>query len=421
MKKLLGILGTITIAGSGMVGLVGNAPSPTKNEINSLQKNNLESLNRNKRDYRINRVSDKNLSVPRIRQLANYWCGPAIAESILSYFGLNTNQVLRNVNLNRAPGGPFTSFQHYLANLMQTRTHRNLNPDLWQSNQENDVLGTSVDSWTSVMNDFIRAENLNSGRQYSINQINYDASIRGIENRIRGSLENGTPVALAYRGNLPQNYNLNSEIDNHFIIIYGVYGVLGANMHEINSSSVLTFRYMDPWTGTNGTVDASLIRTLISNRDNSGNPLTSFLISYDNSNVSTQTQISRPNQTEWDMEMGNCNIGPVSQFVRANFYCNIKTRTERSYLNNNLSCPSDSNPYYEYHGKDNTNNDYFKVTGKSGHDRVELKMSLKTAVAFENFFHQNNKLKIKNYLKNLINHVEQKKWNLKWRKYFRYR
>ncbi|WP_338982487.1 hypothetical protein [Spiroplasma endosymbiont of Eupeodes luniger] len=41
MKKLLGILGTITIAGSGMAGLVGNAPATAKNEINHLQTNNL--------------------------------------------------------------------------------------------------------------------------------------------------------------------------------------------------------------------------------------------------------------------------------------------------------------------------------------------------------------------------------------------
>ncbi|WP_338981793.1 ribosome-inactivating family protein [Spiroplasma endosymbiont of Eupeodes luniger] len=52
MKKLLGILGTITIAGSGISGIVGNAPTSAKNEINSLQtsSNNLEKLNRNKRD-----------------------------------------------------------------------------------------------------------------------------------------------------------------------------------------------------------------------------------------------------------------------------------------------------------------------------------------------------------------------------------
>ncbi len=52
MKKLLGFLGAITIAGSGMAGLVGNAPasSATKNKINYLQtsSNNLENLNINK-------------------------------------------------------------------------------------------------------------------------------------------------------------------------------------------------------------------------------------------------------------------------------------------------------------------------------------------------------------------------------------
>lgn len=47
MKKLLSILGTITIAGSGMAGLVGNAPA--KNNINYQQTNNLETLKRNKR------------------------------------------------------------------------------------------------------------------------------------------------------------------------------------------------------------------------------------------------------------------------------------------------------------------------------------------------------------------------------------
>ncbi len=32
MKKILGFLGTITIAGSGMAGLVGNAPAPKYNK-----------------------------------------------------------------------------------------------------------------------------------------------------------------------------------------------------------------------------------------------------------------------------------------------------------------------------------------------------------------------------------------------------
>ncbi|WP_338981747.1 hypothetical protein [Spiroplasma endosymbiont of Eupeodes luniger] len=49
MKKLLGILGTITIAGSGIAGLVGNAPA--KNNIVYQQTNNLETLKRNKRQW----------------------------------------------------------------------------------------------------------------------------------------------------------------------------------------------------------------------------------------------------------------------------------------------------------------------------------------------------------------------------------
>ncbi|WP_342223904.1 hypothetical protein [Spiroplasma endosymbiont of Asaphidion curtum] len=57
MKKLLGFLGTITIAGSGMAGLVGNAPAPAKREINYQQKNNSENLIRNKREPKRSRTS----------------------------------------------------------------------------------------------------------------------------------------------------------------------------------------------------------------------------------------------------------------------------------------------------------------------------------------------------------------------------
>ncbi|WP_256444891.1 hypothetical protein [Spiroplasma endosymbiont of 'Nebria riversi'] len=40
MKKLLGLIGTITIAGGGMAGLAGNAPTLAKNNINYQQTNN---------------------------------------------------------------------------------------------------------------------------------------------------------------------------------------------------------------------------------------------------------------------------------------------------------------------------------------------------------------------------------------------
>lgn len=83
MKKLLGILGTIIIAGSGMVGLVGNATAPAKNEVNSLQTNNLENLIRIKRSN-----FSKYLNVPKIRQFHEWNCAPTSVESVLRYFNI---------------------------------------------------------------------------------------------------------------------------------------------------------------------------------------------------------------------------------------------------------------------------------------------------------------------------------------------
>lgn len=57
MKKLLSILGTITIAGSGIAGLVGNAPAPEKNNINYQQTNNLETLHRVKQGNTNSQIS----------------------------------------------------------------------------------------------------------------------------------------------------------------------------------------------------------------------------------------------------------------------------------------------------------------------------------------------------------------------------
>ncbi|WP_342224494.1 hypothetical protein [Spiroplasma endosymbiont of Asaphidion curtum] len=84
--------------------------------------------------------------------------------------------------------------------------------------------------------------------------------------------------------------------------------------------------------------------------------------------------------------------------------CN--NRNPRS-LNSNLMCYKNSSmidissleweideldPYYEYHGPGDMNNDYFRVKGRWGHDLVEFKMSLKTAIAFKKFFYNNRLL-----------------------------
>jgi hypothetical protein len=60
MKKLLGLLGTITIAGNGISGIVGNAPaSEIKSKINYSQTNNLENLNRVQRNICNNSYIEK--------------------------------------------------------------------------------------------------------------------------------------------------------------------------------------------------------------------------------------------------------------------------------------------------------------------------------------------------------------------------
>lgn len=85
MKKLLSVLGTITIAGSGTAGLLGNAPA--KNAINYQQTNHLETLKRNKRS-----TINLNLNVNKIRQIHNWNCAPTSAESVLRYFGISRIQ-----------------------------------------------------------------------------------------------------------------------------------------------------------------------------------------------------------------------------------------------------------------------------------------------------------------------------------------
>ncbi|UZQ29987.1 MAG: hypothetical protein OHM57_12450 [Spiroplasma phoeniceum] len=267
------------------------------NNIN-LQKNNLKKLNKIKKREAL--PNFLNLSVSKIKQLSAQWCGPAIGESILRYFGLNTDIILNNVNINHQR--TYTSFQHYLAYLMQTITNQNLNPDLTPTNSRYTYLGTLVDNWTNQINNFISSEYLNNNRQYSLTTINRNHNIGNIVSLIRNSLQNNTPVALAYRGYLPELFSENSnQIENHFIIIRGIRGVLSP------SGTNITIDYMDPGTGQYGSFSGLVLRLLISNSDDSGRALESFLISHIPSTISTESQISRPNQTE-SMEMGSHNV-----------------------------------------------------------------------------------------------------------------
>ncbi|WP_419334266.1 C39 family peptidase [Spiroplasma endosymbiont of Sarcophaga variegata] len=389
MKKLLSLLSVLTISGTAVPTTIAVSPYEKEKNINSdinyLQTNNLDTLNRNKRENNIN------LNVPNIVQADPDWCGPAIGESLLRYFNYNAN------NSNTGRGS--RNFQSTLAYSMRTNPQTNIG----SGTLVGIPLGTSVESWQYTINQIITTNNLNQGRQYSIQNIDRYCGNTHITNTIRNSLQNNMPVALAYRGVLPGSFSLHSNnTSNHFILINGI------------SYNNQTINYMDPWTGQFGTFDINSFWLLVSRDDSSGNHLQSYLI-YHDPNSQSENQIPNSNQTE-PMEIGNCG-GVIRQaIIENNLHCILGTRSKRDYLNNNLSCPSAANPYYEYYGNNNEKNDYFRVWGKSGHDGIELKISLKTALAFENFFQQNQSLEIKNYLENLIKHVEQKNdtWSGGW-------
>ncbi|WP_342223867.1 ribosome-inactivating family protein [Spiroplasma endosymbiont of Asaphidion curtum] len=98
MKKLLGILGTITIAGGGMVGLVANAQTLAKNEINYLKKssNNLENLKRNKRQN-INLEKENKLEKLSNEQTQNI---NLEKENIIKKDNLNNFTLSKTLNIN---------------------------------------------------------------------------------------------------------------------------------------------------------------------------------------------------------------------------------------------------------------------------------------------------------------------------------
>lgn len=102
------------------------------------------------------------------------------------------------------------------------------------------------------MNRYIRTNNLNNLRQYSsvrlhnsnlnnnVNEIriNYSDNYLEIGRIIYNSLNNNTPVPLAFTG----RFNSSENNRNHFILINGI----------TIASNNISFRYMDPDEGTSG-------------------------------------------------------------------------------------------------------------------------------------------------------------------------
>ncbi len=260
MKKLLSLLGVLTISGSAIPTTIAASPylkqEKLNSDINYQQINNLEILNRNKRDLK------KLKKIEPISQLGKMWCGVAVAEMILRYFDININSLISDIT-------PFQTnrlsfFQRILAFLMRT------------DNQ----IGTTPSDFLRILNNFILGHNLNNRRQYSIIDLeNRYNNHQEFYNLVSRSLNNNMPVAVAYRGTLPWD----TQNRNHFMLINGIEG---------DPSNLMTLRYnvIDPDPSGprppfgNSVISSSYWMPLLFSSNNNNNNL-NYIIAYTGSHM----------------------------------------------------------------------------------------------------------------------------------------
>lgn len=175
------------------------------------------------------------LPVPTVGQQGSVWCGPACAEAILRYFGLNEQRLIENnepLELNY----PYP-IQRLLARNMGTNTVPSVDTSL---------SGTHPLSVINVLNTFIRTYTLNSRRIYEyITLPQRYTDVRNFYNYITRSLENNSPAILGFNGSLPNGNQCTTQI-SHFIIIRGRTAVQDDNYNNV------AYYYMDPGVGTTG-------------------------------------------------------------------------------------------------------------------------------------------------------------------------
>lgn len=293
MKKLLSLLSVLTISGTAV---------PTTIAASHYQKEETKLENNKIRIKRTIRNIDLNANFPNVKQLRNMWCGPAVVEAILKYFGLNP------LLLNNIQGED--GYQSLLANRMQT----------------SDTIGTFPNNLLSVINQAINERNLNNRRQYSITTLpsNYGNHLQ-FYNLIRNSIENNVPVILAHNGILPStNNNEDTPNNQHFIVIIGI----TYNTEDPNSS---TYRYMDPATESVNSFRGYDLRNILNasnfNTDtNTLNRSSSFLLSYINPAQTISLNINQTEMMECDYGLGKNSITLMLQ----NYCSSENSRNTRS-------------------------------------------------------------------------------------------
>ncbi|WP_353487257.1 C39 family peptidase, partial [Spiroplasma phoeniceum] len=203
------------------------------NSVHIIKLNKINTINNTTKTPSLNRRTDNNnnriINLNSVIQQEDYWCGPAIAEAVLRYFGLQSANNNYNTQTNY-------QFQRTLTRLMNTQRD-----------------GTTMNDWIHGINNIILSNRLNYSRTYSINNFDLGYNDTNTTNRFYNlvyySLQNNVPVAFMYHG----SRRLNEEDHSHFILITGV----------TNNYNNAIYRYMDPWTGEFGTFNSSDINSFL--------------------------------------------------------------------------------------------------------------------------------------------------------------
>lgn len=296
-------------------------------------------------EFRVKTTRTNNSSYfPHTIQLHADYCAPASAEAVLRYFGLPQ---LRPFN-----SAFYSGLQETLAFLMQTKPTNG---------------GTNPYNFLSILNYFIRENNLNQNREYSMLEIDREFAVVSVVNLIQRSLEHNVPVVLAFTGrhpNIARNYHISDE-ECHFVVIF----VMTGNFNNDFSQSTLQFHYLETSTGQLSTFDAFFLQWLVIDH----HERSSYIVSYD-PNASEESQIS---------------------------HASSHRRKRQSEDMDNLYCPSETKIWY------NSDKDRFIVQFilPPGSDVVELVVSLQTANAITKVFLTQEEVNFKKYLNALFRQI----------------
>lgn len=309
-------------------------------------------------------LSRRRLSVTEVRQIEPNYCGPAIGEAILRYWGFD-------------PMLDTETFQGMLARPEQMATDVNN--------------GTFTADWMNTMNYFIRSRALNNGLQYSQMTLRqqYDNPFQ-FYNIVFDSLSRNVPVALAFVGTSADFEGLQHGVRAHYIVIVDVSG----------TADTAIYTYIDPWDGRTRQFDSFYLPTLLSGSQNLESAL---LAHFDDERLMQEMDTRRDCHPSTALLILCINI----LLANPGLYSNSK-KTKRAAIKSAV-CPAITiaNPW-------KNDEDFIKVEFKFlAHNGIQLKITRDTAFALDQFYKDNLSSAFFEYVNSLLSKIPARGTNVK--------